>query len=209
MHRALNQFDINIASARQLGVVFEAFTNDLSKTVPLDELLRAEIVLVVSALDCYIHDLVRFRMASLLSLRSSLSTAFLNVGVSMNFVTQALGSASIADQTALFEQEIRRLHGVKTFQKASSISEALSLIGLQQVWDKVGAELGRQTTDIRTQLDLLVDRRNGIAHEGDIDPSAGFALKYPIDLTTTRKAADFIDDMVKAIHKVVLAEAPP
>ena len=207
MNRALANFEVNIASARQLGVIYEAFASDLTQAVPLDELLRAEIVLVVSALDCYVHDIVRIRMAAVLSDPTSQSNAFLTFGVSLEFVTKALRAVGAADQTVLFEQEIRRLHGFKTFQKASAISEALSLVGVQQLWVQVGAELGMQSRDVQTQLDLIIDRRNRIAHEGDIDPTAGFALKYPIDLATTRGAADFIQDVVLAIQHIVTASA--
>lgn len=209
MNSALSQFEVNLESARQLGVIYEAFAPDLTQAVPLDELLRAEIVLVVSALDCYVHDVVRIRMAALLSKPADHSDAFRKFGVSMDFVTNALAASTLAERAALFEQEIRRLHGFRTFQRADSIAEALGLIGIQQLWIKIGTEMGAPPGDIRTRLNLVIDRRNRIAHEGDIDPTAGFPLKYPIDLVTTRGAADFIESVVTAMHSVVMAESTP
>jgi len=209
MHRALSQFEVNIESARQLGVIHQAFEDKVTGVIPLDELLRAEIVLAVSALDCYVHDIVRIRMTAVLAQAGGESNAFLNWSVSLDFVKRALRSSTAADQAALFEQEVRRLHGFRTFQRAASISEALSLVGVQSLWDKVAAGVGRPASDVKRELDLVIERRNRIAHEGDIDPSAGFALKYPIDFATVQTAVAFIETVVDTIHSVVVSEASP
>ena len=189
MHRAVRQFEVNIESARQLGIVQQAFEDKVTGAIPLDELLRAEIVLGVSALDCYIHDIVRIRMTSVLAQPGGESNAFLNCSVSLDFVKKVLRATTAADRAALFEQEVRRVHGFRTFQRAASISEALSLAGVQSLWDKVASHLGRRADDVKRELDLVIERRNRIAHEGDIDPSAGFALKYPIDFATVQAAS--------------------
>jgi hypothetical protein len=106
----------------------------------------------------------------------------------------------------LFEREVRRLHGFRTFQRPAAISEALGLIGVKDIWPRLAAKLGRASTDVQGELDLIVDRRNRIAHEGDIDPSAGFALKYPIDLPTVRDALVFLDTMVNELHALVVGD---
>jgi hypothetical protein len=62
------------------------------------------------------------------------------------------------------------------------------------------------STDVRTRLDVIVDRRNRIAHEGDIDPTMGIGEKYPIDFPTVQQAVDFLDSLVHAIQSVAIAE---
>ena len=62
------------------------------------------------------------------------------------------------------------------------------------------------SSDVRTRLDIIVDRRNRIAHEGDIDPAMGIGTRCPIDFTTTKGAVDFVDAIVRSIHAVALAE---
>jgi hypothetical protein len=47
---------------KQLGVIYLAFADKVTEAISLDELLRAELVLAVGALDCYVHDLVRIGM---------------------------------------------------------------------------------------------------------------------------------------------------
>jgi hypothetical protein len=51
MNRAIQQFQTNVQSAKQLGVIYQAFAGKVTQAISLEELLRAEIVLGVSALD--------------------------------------------------------------------------------------------------------------------------------------------------------------
>jgi len=207
MNRAIQQFETNIESANQLGLIFQAFSEKVTEAICLDELLRAEIVLAVSALDCYIHDLVRIVMTQAFNSSSSKSNAYLNFGVSIDCMEKILRSSDVADRLPLFDQEIRRLHGFKTFQTDTNISQALSIIGISAVWDKVGGILGESAKDVRTKLNIIIDRRNRIAHEGDIDPALGIGAKYPIDFTTVKQTVDFIESIVHSIQQVTVREA--
>jgi len=193
-------------SARQLGVIFEAFHEKVTEAISLDEVLRAEFVLAVSALDCYVHDVVRIGMTRALALSSGEPNAYLNFGVSIQFAKRLLRASSARDRVSLLDQEVRRLHGFRTFQNAESISQALSLLGIRGIWDNVGLSLGMPSRDVKTTLDLIVDRRNKIAHEGDIDPSLGIGSKYPIDLPTVRQSVSFLESLVKSIHRAIVAE---
>lgn len=206
MNRAVEQFESNLESARQLGVIYSALCDNVTEAVRLDEILRAEIVLAVSALDCYVHDVVRIGMTKTLALTSGEPNAYLNFGVSMQVVKRLLRASSADDKAMLFDQEVRRLHGFKTFQTADSISQAFGLLGIAHLWDKIGDGLGILPSDVKVQLNLLVGRRNAIAHEGDIDPSSGIGTKYPIDLPTVQQSADFLDSLVHQMQAVVLAE---
>jgi hypothetical protein len=191
---------------KQLGAIYLAFVNNVTQAISLDELLRAELVLAVGALDCYIHDLVRIGMGGFFKAGKGESNAYQNFAVSLDFVKKLLLASSGTEKLALFEQEIRRLHGYRTFQTAENISQALSFLGIKAIWDKVGAILGMSSSDVRTQLDLIIDRRNCIAHESDVDPSLGLGNKYPIDFPSVDKAVGFLNSVVHAIHQIAQAE---
>lgn len=206
MHKAIEQFKVNLNSAKQLGIIYAAFSNQVTEVIPLDELLRAELVLAVSALDCYIHDLVRIGMIKIFQSAGEEPNAFLNFGVSLNFVKNLLGCRLESAKNTVFEQEIRRLHGFKTFQSADNIAQALSFIGISSIWDKVGNATNIPVADLKTELNVIVDRRNRIVHEGDIDPSLGIGLKYPIDIETVQKAVDFINSIVQSIQNIAISE---
>lgn len=207
MNRAQQQFEINLQSVRQLGVVYLAFVDRVTAAIKLDELLRAELVLAVSAVDCYIHDVVRIGMTKWFLSVGEGPPAFLNFGVSLGLTKRVLGESSEATRLALIEEEIRRLHGYKTFQNADSISQGLALIGVQSIWDKVGVLLTSSAADVRTQLNIIIDRRNRIAHESDIDPTMGIGIKYPIDHPMVERAIAFLRQVVEAIHSTVLTVA--
>ena len=206
MNRAIQQFKANLESVNQLGVIYLAFVDKVTEAICLDELLRAELVLAVGALDCYIHDLVRTGMGAAFKAERGEPDAYLNFGVSLDFVKKLRSATSEDDRLSLFEQEIRRLHGFRTFQTAENISQALSHIGIKAIWDKVGNILGMNSADVRTQLNLIVDRRNRIAHESDIDPSLGIGNKYPIDFLLVDSAVGFLDSVVHAVHQTAQAE---
>ena len=191
---------------KQLGAVYLAFVDKVTEAISLDELLRAELVLAVGALDCYIHDLVRIGMGGFFEAAKGESNAYQTFTVSLDFVKKLLLTSSGTEKLGLFEQEIRRLHAYRTFQTAENISQALSFIGIKTIWDKVGAILGMSSSDVRTQLDLIVDRRNCIAHESDVDPSLGIGNKYPIDFPLVDKAVGFLNSVVHAIHQIAQTE---
>jgi len=206
VNRAVQQFEINLRSAKQLGIIYLAFVDKLTQAISLNELLRAEIVLAVSALDCYIHDIVRIGMLSAFKAGKGEPNAYLGFGVSLEFVKNLLSANTEDEKLNLFEHEIRRLHGFRTFQTADNISQALSFIGIKSIWEKVAAFFGITSSDVRTQLDLIIDRRNCIAHEGDIDPTFGIGNKYPIDYPLVEKIVGFLEKIVGAIHKTAQAE---
>jgi hypothetical protein len=206
VNRAIKQFEANLESVKQLGVIYIAFVDKVTPAINLDELLRAELVLAVGALDCYVHDLVRIGMGLAFKSGKGEPNAYLNLGVSLDFVKKLLSAASENDRLHLFEQEIRRIQGFRTFQTAENISQALSLIGIKAIWDKVANILGMNSVDVRTQLNLVIDRRNRIAHESDVDPSLGIGNKYPIDCSLVDKAVGFLDSVAHAIYQTTKRE---
>jgi len=55
--------------------------------------------------------------------------------------------------------------------------------------------------DVRTQLNVIVDRRNRIAHEGDIDPTMGIGVKYAIDFPmVSRRLISSIELLTQSIR---------
>jgi hypothetical protein len=206
MNRAIQQFAINLQSAKQLGIIYLAFVDKLTPAISLDELLRAEIVLAVSALDCYIHDIVRMGMLAAFKAGTGEPNAYLRFGVSLEFVKKLLSANTEDEKLIFFEHEIRQLHGFRTFQTADNISQALSFIGIKKIWEKVSAIIGITSADVRTKLDLIIGRRNCIAHESDIDPTLGIGSKYSIDYPLIEKILEFLEIVVGAIHTTAKAE---
>lgn len=62
--------------------------------------------------------------------------------------------------------------------------------------------MGRPAKDIKQELSIIVDRRNKIAHEVDIDPTLGLGNRWGINEDLVNDAVDFIEQIVESIHLV-------
>ena len=62
MKPAFDQFRTNIVRVRNLGSIVDALASQTTGVLDLSDVLRAEIVLAVSALDQFVHEIVRLGM---------------------------------------------------------------------------------------------------------------------------------------------------
>ena len=62
MQTVINQFRANIVRVRDLGVIYSALKAQTTGAIDLSDILRTELVMAVSALDHYIHEIVRLGM---------------------------------------------------------------------------------------------------------------------------------------------------
>lgn len=126
--------------------------------VSLDRVrLRAEIVLIVSALDQFIHELTRLGMMEIWRKQRLPTDAYLKFSISLSSTTQ-LSVPGGAD--VYLETEIRSRHSYLTFQHPDKIADAIRLFSAVDLWKCVGGELGQKPEVVRSQLKVLVERRN-------------------------------------------------
>lgn len=100
------------------------------------------------------------------------------------------------------DEEIRKKHGHLAFQHPDRIADAVRLFSTCELWPSVASELNLRVVDVKTQLQLIIDRRNQIAHESDLDPSKP-GNRWPISLSDTKRIIDFIQDIGETIYVVV------
>src|SRR5690349_14661448 len=77
MQKVLLQFRTNIARAQELGRLGSAVSQLTTAAVDVNDIFRAQIVLCVSALDHFVHELTRVGMIEASSGRRSKTDAFL------------------------------------------------------------------------------------------------------------------------------------
>lgn len=206
MNRALTQFYINIESVRSLDSIYLAFIDQVTSVIDLSEILRAEMIQIVSALDCYVHDMVRIRMLNIFDTNCPTSNSYNNFPITMECFSNIEKANYKSDKLYYLDQEIRRINGYKSFQDPDKISSALSLIGCSKMWDKLAAKMSDTSTNLRSKLTLIVDRRNSIAHESDIDPTLGLGVKYSINHEMIESTIGFIITLVNNIDIIVQEE---
>ena len=198
MHSAQVQFQENLKRVRALGALAQAMGTLLTPAIDISDIWRAQIVLVVSALDHFIHELTRLGMIECAKNSRQKTDAYLRFPMPIAAAELALGG--VAHEVWMGET-VREKHSWQSFQDPDKLAEAMRLISSVKLWDAVGSELSMAPKDVKTRLALIVDRRNKIAHEADLDPtSAGF--RWPIDATLARDTVDFIEQLGDAIFKV-------
>ncbi len=168
MQAAIDQFRRNIQRVRNLGSLHQVLTSQTTPALDLSDILRSELVMAVSALAHYIHELVRLGMLEAYQGNRAQTDAFLRFQVTLG---SALDAINALRNDSWLEDQIRTRHSYRSFQDPDNIAEAIRLVSDVQLWEAIASELNTTSRDARTQLRSIVDRRNQIAHESDVDPS--------------------------------------
>lgn len=199
MNEAIENFKINIERVRNLGSLSNVVNSLTTDALDTSDLLRAELVLAVSAFDHFIHEISRLGMLEIYRGTRPRTPAFSRFRISMAGVFQAIADPARGDW---LEQEIRLRHGYQSFQQPDQIADAIRLISEVQLWNAVGNEVGMNPQIVRETLAMIINRRNQIAHEADMNPSFP-SSRWPIDHRIVTDSVDFIDRVAQAIHDVV------
>ncbi len=200
MQSAIQQLRENIERVRAIGGLYEALGLLTTPAVDASDLLRTQIVMAVSALDHYIHEIARVGMLEVHDGQRPLTPAFQRFQVKMENVRLGLRDPRM---NTWLETEIREKHGYMSFQNPDRIADAVRLFSSCELWSSVASQLGMTVEDAKTQLQLIVDRRHKIVHEADVDPSYP-GSRWPISSTDSVYAVDFLHNLCEAIHSVVI-----
>lgn len=249
MQSALDQFHISIGRVRDLIALHNSVKAQATGALDVSDMLRAALVLAVSALDYYVHEVVTLGMleihrgqrsepipsantpqsafsrfqVSLGGARQDRLTAidiaswleadiqqtqgyeFLQQSQTISALIPTISSSILArlNNTSWLESEIRERLGYQSFQQADKIADAIRYISDKKLWDEVAIQMSRSAKDIKQQLNSIVDRRNKIAHEADIDPTFNIGSRWNIDEVLVGDAVDFIETLVESIHQVL------
>ena len=249
MQSALDQFRISIGRVRDLIALHNSFKAQATGALDVSDMLRAALVLAVSALDYYVHEVVTLGMLEIhrgqrsepIPSANTTQSAFSRFQVSLGGARQdrltaidiaswleadiqkAQGyeflqqsqtistliptiSSSILNRlnnTSWLESEIRERLGYQSFQQADKIADAIRYISDKKLWDEVAIQMARSAKDVKQQLNSIVDRRNKIAHEADIDPTFNIGSRWNIDEVLVGDAVDFIEILVESINQVL------
>ena len=194
-----NRFAANIGRARDLRALFMNLKASAPGALDLTDILRAAIVSAVSALDAFIHEITRFGMLEIFQNFRPRTDAFGRFPISMDNVLMVVANPG---STQWLEDEIRRQHSWLTFQQPDKVADAIRVFCGKELWKEVGIQLGIDAKSAKNRLALIVDRRNKIAHEADMDPSSP-GSRWPIDEALVQDAIDMLERIGDAIFAVV------
>ena len=199
MQAAIAKFNQNILNIRSLGGLYDALKGFIAPALDISDILRSELVLVVSALDYYIHEITEEGMIEIYQNKRPKTRMFLRFNISIECVILGLSSQQNVDW---LRNEIHEILSFKSFQNPDKIAEAVKLISEKTLWNEVGVSLGMNPVDVKNQLLQIVDRRNKIAHEADQNPAFP-GTRWPITAKMVNDAVNFIERTVNSIHQTV------
>ena len=201
MQEAIDRFRTNLIRVRNLGSIVTALSSQTTGALDLTDILRAELVLSVSALDHYIHEVVRLGMLEAYQGIRLRTAQFQGFQVSLG---SAIGMSSTLQSTqdTWIDEEIRSRNSFRSFQTPENIASAIRLISDVTLWDQVARHMNASTEQVKNRLRLIVDRRNKIAHEADMSPFP-YQDRWPINRHMVTNAVDFLEQVVEAIHTVI------
>lgn len=191
-------FRSNITFAQNLLATATALDAQLTSVVSTDDILRAALVQGVSAFDHFVHEEVRACMLRIQAGTRRRCDGYSGFRVSMRAVADALSSNDLE----WLEREIRAQHGYLSFQQPDKVADAFRLVSDVKLWPAVASQLGRSQDDVKRELKLIVQRRNRIAHEADMDPTPPRS-RYPIDRGQVCDSLRFLEDVVNAITEII------
>lgn len=196
MRNPLKVYQANIQSLKTLETVY-AYLNNNSVNLDIEEILRAEYVLIISAFDCYIHDIVRCGILDIFSGKRIRNRAYDKFSISMEQVKLLINDPSNQESSlAIF---LKQILSKDSFQSPCSIEYATNLISLDKIWKRLKPLTGMEADDIKKKLSLIIKRRNQIAHEADLSGSF-LETKNPISLDDILSVSTFITTLVEAIN---------
>lgn len=154
-----------------------------SKALDTSDMLRASVVLCISAFDFLVHELFRIEVVN--RYRSGTSVR----RVQLPFDT-AIASESRKEE--LIESHVREINSYKSFVDPGKFSEAMGCF-VEDPWSKISAKLGQDPSEVKRRIRSIYRWRNRIAHEADINPVyAGIEL-WPIDKDDVIGAVSYIE----------------
>lgn len=198
MINAMNVFNSLIDQCSTTMGIYEYFE---SNNVPIDasDLLRWQYVLAVSALDKYVHEIVRIGMIEEFKGEKTETSKYRNMRIDLSTFSAIKNSENPEIE---FSNEIVRQHSFLAFQDPDKISDALSFIWDEpHKWKKISMNMTSPISenDLKTKLKNIVIRRNQIVHQGDCLSTQIPLQQQDISKSDTIDVVNFIKDLVNAI----------
>ena len=193
----------------ELRTLYSYLASNLTSAFKPDEILRAEWAARVSALDLYVHELVAENMLQIFTSVRTPAKAFMKVDISSGTLLRVHTASVPSVAEAAFDLEVRERLGRLSFQFPDDIADAVRRVSDIELWNEIALLEGAsaatkidQAKSLKKTLSAIVQRRNKIVHEGDLQ-SAIPRTPYTIASTDLVTVEEFIKKIVDAMERLV------
>jgi hypothetical protein len=194
-HTAFSLFQKNMKSVYDSLDLFEGIKK-LKVGLDTEWLLRGAVVFLVSALDTYFHDRIKYGISRAMGkeMPDALFRHRITIGDLEDWENSRRKGNVIRNWIA------EHLSSVP-LQSPDRIAEYMRYIGIEQLWNKVEPDNIKRKKMLE-KLNTIIRRRNQIAHEGDrlSGRSSGKRLR-DIDVDEVKDWTQFIETLVKSIDE--------
>ena len=192
-----------------LSGIYTYLDKKVSGIVQTDELLRAEWVARVSAMDLYFHELIAQCISEVFVGSRPTTAAFEKFQISSVIMQRIRRAANPTEASAAFDLYVREQLGRVTYQLPDDIADGIRLVSAVELWNEVALALGaspanksKEAKDLKLKHSLIMRRRNAIAHEGDLMLSS-LREPSPISSDDVVEAAKHIEQIVRTIDGLI------
>ncbi|MNH90549.1 hypothetical protein D3C81_903030 [compost metagenome] len=205
----LSHFESIWERCEELSAMHAFLAGKLTAALKPDEILRAEWVSRVSALDLYIHEIVSQRMLEIFDGLRPPSAGYLRFQIANDTLIRIRAAPSPTDASQAFDLDVRGRLGFCTYQDPEKIADGIRLVSNIELWNEIALHQGATIANKQTQakslkraLSIIVERRNKIAHEGDLQPSLP-RTPWPVNTTDLLQVKSVIRNLVTSIEAVL------
>lgn len=205
----LDHFEAVWVRCGHLSAMHAYLAKNVAKALQPDEILRAEWVARVSALDLYVHELVAQRMLLVFDGLLPKTPAYDAFRIPNETADRIRLAATASEARSAFELETLRQLGYLTFQDPDKIADGIRLCSKIELWNAVAVHQGateqtktKKAKSLKNTLSAIVDRRNKIAHEGDLQPTLPIE-PWPISQGDVLTVSTFVEGLVRSIDACV------
>ncbi|MBQ8999969.1 MAG: hypothetical protein IJ086_14935 [Clostridium sp.] len=194
LNKIKDNFDLNIQRILDKFIIVEQLQeNNLQQAA--DDILRSQIVLLMSALDFYMHELVKYSMLKMFRGEKPKTSSYKNFIVTLDCLENALKNPEAIDW---LEEFIILKNRKETYMAEDKIKQALSLISSNKIYNNVITNLTISKESFATNFKDLYKRRNQIAHQSDRLESTGNIEDIQIDYV--KNNVSIITEFINKIH---------
>ncbi len=166
-----------------------------------DNLLRAEIVMLVSAIDYYFYEVVKTGLIDIYNGDRDRTTMSDNLRIPFKYVIKAVSNT---ESTEWLSESIVEVFGTSAFQSQKQIYYIVQLLNgdFSSFKKAIATSFSTSYKEIEDQLNEIFKRRNQIAHNCDIPKDSD--IPQEINYDYTKEKCSFVAMFIENFNKYIL-----
>jgi len=199
-------FDDVWQRAALFATLYSFVLNNAAAVLKPDELLRAEWAMRVSALDLYVHEVVSQNLLKIFQGSRPVCPGYSKLQISSDTLMRIHKNGPGISSDTAFDLEIRTRLARVTFQFPEDIADGIRMVSPIELWNEIAKHSGSTPVAakvnagiIKGELTQIINRRNKIVHEGDLQPGVP-RVPWPISRPDVENVKTAIERIVAGIE---------